>query len=279
MFNTTPYSLIFNRFLDQWMQHIGYRLLLCAALIFSINAKAGDSLQIAAASSLAAPLTDIGQAFYNQTGQEVRFTFASSSTLARQIRQGAPFSLFLSASPQWLTYAQQNDSKQNKDPQTPITFASNRLVAATGAPNQAPQPWSTEQLKAELYKARIVALADPNAVPLGQYSQEALSQLGLWPNTQVKWAFSRSARANLALLTSGAAPIALQYQSDVNHLKTHIAYTFSPTSHSTIRYQAWATSYSATQSKANAVNAFIEYLLSPMAQKVFLDQGFAAAPN
>src|SRR5271170_2188004 len=133
-------------------------------------------ITVFAAASLTNVLQELGDGFTKQTSIPVRFSFAASSALARQIENGSPADVFFSADLEWMDYLQSRKLIQSE---TRRDVLGNRLVLIAPAD-------STLKLKIEphfplagaLGKGRL-ATGDPAAVPVGRYAQEALTQLGI----------------------------------------------------------------------------------------------------
>jgi molybdate transport system substrate-binding protein len=155
--------------------------ILCLIWLAPTSAAASDkpSITVFAAASLTNVLQELGDGFTKTTSIPVRFSFAASSALARQIENGSPADVFFSADLEWMDYLQthkliQPDSRHN--------VIGNRLVLI--APTDSNIKLKIEPgfaLAAALGKGRL-ATGDPDAVPVGRYAREALTTLGVWSN-------------------------------------------------------------------------------------------------
>ena len=157
----------------------------------------------------AASLTDVAEAFamaYQVMHPETRVTVSvgASSTLARQIAAGAPAGVYLSASPEWTTFLQEEGQVQG----APVALARNRLVLL-GGPDDAP----LAEL-GDLRHVERIAVADPAHVPAGRYAQEVLRQAGLWDDVQPRIIPALDARAAVTAVSTGRADVAFAYASD-----------------------------------------------------------------
>ena len=157
----------------------------------------------------AASLTDIVEAFSGNyqdvpPGTKVTVSVGASSTLARQIAAGAPAGVYLSASPEWTTFLQEEGQVQR----APVALAQNRLVLV-GAPDAAP----LVDL-ADLRGIERIAVADPAHVPAGRYAHEVLSQAGLWDKLQDQLLPALDVRAAVMAVSTGRADVAFAYASD-----------------------------------------------------------------
>ena len=214
------------------------------------------------------PLNDLAQTFEREQRRRVRFSFAASSTLARQVMHGARADLFLSANRQWLDLLERDgflaDGSRSE-------LTGNRLVlirpADGGADVSLSRPASLLGALADL----PLVLADPSHVPAGIYAREALEYLNLWNPLQGRLAFAANARAVTVRVARGEAPLGITYASELSAESGLVSAAWLPAeSHSPIRYEL-ALIEPADNSPARA---FYEYLLSEHAQAVFLRYGF-----
>ena len=214
------------------------------------------------------PLNDLAQSFEREQGLPVRFSFAASSTLARQVMHGARADLFLSANRQWLDLLERDGFLAAGSRRELI---GNRLVlirlADSGADVILDRPAT---LLAALADFPLV-LADPSHVPAGVYAREALEHLGLWGALQGRLAFAANARAVTVRVVREEAALGITYASELRAGSDLAAAAFLPAdSHSPIRYELALIEPADNPSAL----AFHEYLLSGEAQQVFLKHGF-----
>lgn len=217
----------------------------------------------------AASLTDALQEAVTTAGNVARFSFAASSTLARQIENGAPADIFASADAQWADYLQQR-GKLVAD--TRRSFLSNRLVIVAPADRSAPLALETPgAFAARLGKGRI-ATGDPAHVPVGRYAQQALTTLGLWALAEPRLARAESARSALALVERGEVPLGIVYATDAAAAARVVRVaTFPATSHTRIAYP-----FALVAGRDTPENRrLLEALQSPAALAVFAKHGFA----
>jgi molybdate transport system substrate-binding protein len=189
-----------------------YALTLCTQLGFAAIARAADpELLVFAAASLTNVLDALGPEYTKATGQPVKFSFAASSALARQLEAGASADVFLSADAEWMDYVQ---TRNLIDPSTRRDLLGNRLVLIAPASN-------TVTLKIEpgfalgraLGSGRL-ATGDPDMVPVGKYAQSALTALGVWNDVADRLARAENARTALAFVARGEAPLGIVYATD-----------------------------------------------------------------
>ncbi len=231
-----------------------------------------EPLTIFAASSLKNAFDAIGEAFTQETGAEVVFSYAGTSVLARQIEQGAPADVFVSAHPIWINYL---DERELIDAETRVTFAGNRLVLV--APSSTvfdapPDLSSADDLLAILGEDGRLAVALVDAVPAGIYAREAMENLGVWDILQPRLAQSDNVRSALFLVARGEAPIGIVYASDAQvDEAVFAAATFPLDSHSAIRY----TASRVAQSDNATADRFLAFLISQEAQQILAENGFS----
>ena len=246
-------------------------LTLTAALALPAAAKAGE-ITVFAAASLKTALDRIAADWQEETGNTVVISYGGSPALAKQIQQGAPADIFISASQAWMDTL--DDAKLIK-PETRKNLLGNRLVlVAYGKDAPAVQITKGFELATLLGDGKL-AMALVDSVPAGQYGKEALENLGVWTSVEASVAQSENVRAALALVTSGEAPYGIVYASDAIAAdeagdKVTVVGTFPEDSHKPIIYPA---AVLASSTKPDAA-AFLDSLSSNAAHAVFESQGF-----
>ena len=222
----------------------------------------------------AASLSDVMQALARQlTPQaEVRFSFAASSTLARQIEQGAPAQLFVSADEAWMDYLAE---RGRIDVATRRVVAGNRLVVVRpGGTAVAPPGESVTALREALRPgprgAERIATGDPAHVPAGRYAQAALARLGLWNEIAPRLARADNVRSALSFVERGEAAAGIVYATDarVAHGLQVVA-RFPASSHPPIRYPA-----ALVRGASSAAHDFLAAISSAHAQPIWAAAGF-----
>lgn len=241
------------------------------ALSLSIAAQAepAEKITVFAAASLTNALSDIAQQYKKAHQVEVVSSFASSSTLARQIEAGAPANLFISADQKWMDYAA---GKKAIETDSRITLLTNSLVVV--APQASAQPSFTINKETKwlpLLQEGRLAVGDPDHVPAGIYAKEALTHLGAWESLMPKLAPAQDVRGALALVERGEAPLGIVYGSDAVASKgVKVVATFPEDSHQKVEYpMAMIKDNSST-----ATQAFYRYLQGPEAAAIFKHYGF-----
>jgi molybdate transport system substrate-binding protein len=247
---------------------LGLALAAAVAPMTAVRAQAGG-LVILAAASLKNALDEIAAAWAKDTGKTMpRISYAASSALAKQMEQGAPADLFISADLDWMDWVQQRNLIK---PQTRETLLGNALVLVEAAnANVAFKIAPGADLAAVLGDSRL-AVGEVNSVPAGKYAKEALEKLGMWAGVENKLAQTDNVRAALAFVARGEARFGIVYATDAKaEPKVKVVAIFPSTSHPPILYPAALT---ATSRNADAA-AFLAYLRSPTAVRLFVEQGF-----
>jgi molybdate transport system substrate-binding protein len=248
--------------------------LLLPALVLPTVARAQPSpITVFAAASLTDVFKDLGAQWKARTGQDIRFSFAASGTLARQIEQGAPAAIFASADEKWMDELAQKDLLLRETRVSPI---GNSLVLVAPA-NQA-KPVVLEKgtdLLALLGNGRL-AVGEPSSVPAGIYARQALTWMGQWDALQPHLASADSVRAALLLVERGEAPYGIVYGTDAAiDPGVKIVGTFPPASHDPVTYPFAVVKGTADPKAAIALLAF---LAGHDAEPAFRKFGFSALP-
>ncbi len=183
-----------------------------AAVPSVAQAQAAAPLTVFAAASLTDVFKALGQQWQARTGQTIRFSFAASSTLARQVEQGAPADLFASADETWMDYLQKRHLIVDSTRISPI---GNTLVLVAPSNQATPVQLGRDTDFSKLLGAdgRLVT-GDPAHVPVGIYAQQALTWMGQWNAVAPRLARAESVRAALLLVERGEAPYGIVYGTD-----------------------------------------------------------------
>ncbi|MDP6952217.1 MAG: molybdate ABC transporter substrate-binding protein [Alphaproteobacteria bacterium] len=228
-------------------------------------AQAEQVLVFAAASTRDAVLEAI-----DAHGGDVVASFAASSTLARQIENGAPAALFLSANAAWMDRLDslgllQAGSRQDR--------LGNRLALLASPDTELPQgPIVPDFPLADWLGDGRLALADPDHVPAGRYARAALESLGVWQAVARSSVRAPHVRAALALIERGETPLGIVYESDARVCASCQVVGILPAdSHPPIRYPLALIDGPAGE----AAHAFHAFLLSETAAEIFRRHGFA----
>lgn len=251
-------------------------LLLCF-LLPQNRADARPPLVFAASSTIHA-LTEIEQAFSAEKKQPLSLSFAASSTLAKQIANGAPAHLFLSANAHWMDFlSQRHRIVENSR----TDLLGNRLVLITRKNSDLPDILITRETDLlKLTQKQRIAMGDPAYVPAGIYAKSALVHLGMWSSVQPFTAPAKDVRSALAFVERGLCPLGIVYGSDAaNNTTVRVIGEFPEKSHPVILYPVAAISLSKPDPlQQKTARAFLRYLKTPKARSIFLAHGFMVLP-
>jgi molybdate transport system substrate-binding protein len=252
---------------QKWLGAVAFLL----ALLAAGASTAADKITVFAAASLTDALNAVDAAYTAKTGTGVAVSFASSSTLARQIEAGAPAQVFLSADTKWMDYL---DKKGLIEPGTRHDVLGNKLALIAPSDSSI----ATLSIDRTLDWQRLLgadghlAVGDPDHVPAGIYAKEALTNLGAWNALQPRLARADDVRGALALVERGEAPLGIVYVTDARvSQKVKIVGVFPEATHSPIVYP-----FAIVKGDASpAVTAYFRFLNGPEARTVFNRYGFA----
>jgi molybdate transport system substrate-binding protein len=228
-----------------------------------------QQLTVFAAASLTDAMKDISTKWTAAGHQPLVLSFGASSTLARQIEQGAPANVFASADEKWMDYLAE---KKLIAPDTRKDLLGNDLVLVVAA--NKPMHVAINKsfdLMGLLGPDGRLATGDPAHVPVGIYAEQALKALGMWDSVSSKLARTGDVRSALLLVERGEAPAGIVYATDAAVSNAvMIAGTFPADSHDPVSYP-FAVTKSGDTTEARALLAF---LTSPPARAVFVQRGF-----
>ena len=229
---------------------------------------AADKIVVFAAASMKNALDNADAAFAKETGKEVTVSYAASGPLAKQLENGAPADVFISADTNWMDYVA--GKKLIKD-DSRVNLLGNKLVLVAAKDKAKPVEIKQGFDLASLLGDGRLAMGQPESVPAGKYGKTALEKLGVWSSVEKKVAGAESVRAALALVSRGEAPYGIVYQTDVSaDPGVAVVGTFPADSHPPIVYPVAITS----SSKNPDVQAYFDYLKSAKAVPFFEHEGF-----
>ena len=231
---------------------------------------AEEALTVFAAASLKNALDDTNAAFSKATGVKVVASYAASSALVKQIEQGAPADVFISADLRWMDYAAEHKLIK---PDSRVNLLGNRLVLI------APKDSKLDKIAiakgfdiAKLAGDGRIAVADVKAVPAGLYAKAALETLGAWAAAEPKLAMAENVRATLAFVARGETPIGIVYETDAKiEPKVKIVGVFPDGSYPPVTYPVAATAATTNA----AVARYLDFLRTGAAKAIFEKYGFS----
>ena len=241
-------------------------LRLVVGLVLASGAARAAELTVFAAASLTDALAEVARAYEATTGDRVRFNFGASSTLARQIREGAPADVFVSADEAKMDEVA---ARNLLVPETRRVLLANTLVLVV--PNEG-RVAVTRPADLVGPAVRRVALAEPATVPAGIYARAYLEQVGLWPAVAPKVIPAANVRAALAAIEAGNVDAGFVYKTDAaRSTRVRVAYEVPTEEGPRIVYPV------AVLRDARAPDAarrWVAYLASAEASAVFTAHGF-----
>lgn len=249
---------------------------LYAAFVFTLlpgsgaaRAQSRDEITVFAAASLQNAFEEIGRAFRQKTGRAVKFSFAGSSALARQIEQGAPVAVFASADEQWMDYLQQRNLIAAGSRRS---LLGNRLVLVVPANSTASVDLKPGfDLAALLGRDGRWVTGDPASVPVGRYAQEALTSLGVWSFARTRLVRAENVRVALAFVERGEAAAGVVYETDAAlSRKVNVAGVFPAESHKPVSYPVAAIA----KHDSPGAREFLRLLEGPEARETYRKFGF-----
>lgn len=238
---------------------------LLLALLFPACGQAAE-LNVFAAASLTDALQEVAAAYEKETGDRLVLNLGASSTLARQIQEGAPADLFLSADEEKMDGL---EKQKLLLPGTRKSVLSNTLVVVV-PDDSSLRIAGPKDLAAP--SIRALALAEPRSVPAGIYAKEYLRKAGAWSQVADRVVPTENVRAALAAVAAGNVDAGIVYRTDARIAKrVRVAYEVP-------RAQGPAISYPfavlAGSRRPEAARKLLVYLASPKAAAVFRKHGF-----
>jgi molybdate transport system substrate-binding protein len=248
-------------------------LVLCAQVGFAAIAHAAEpELLVFAAASLTNVLEKLGPIYTQETGQPVKFSFAASSALARQLEAGASADVFASADLEWMDYVQ---ARKLIDRATRRDLLGNRLVLI--APKDSAVALKIAPgfaLAKALGPGGRLATGDPDYVPVGKYARSALTTLGVWSDVADRLVRADNVRTALAFVARGEAPLGIVYTTDAKiEPGVRVVDVFPEDTHLPITYPV-----AVVRDARPGADRFVKFLGGDTARAVFQEFGFITLP-
>ena len=243
-------------------------LLALAGVAVSPATAQDKTITVFAAASMKNALDEVDAAYTAKTGTKIVASYAASSALAKQIEQGAPADVFISADTDWMDYA---IGKKNINEASRVNLLGNSIVLI------APKDSKIDNVAigrgfdlAKLAGDGKVATGDVRSVPSGKYAKAALQKLGSWQAAEPKFAMADNVRAALLLVARNEAALGIVYATDARvEPGVKIVGTFPADSHPAIVYPVAATA----TAKREAAD-YLAFLRSTAAKNLFEKYGF-----
>lgn len=258
-----------KKYMNSW-------LAACVIVTTTIAVSAGTSaaseseVVVFAAASTTNAVSEIGKRYTARNLGRIKASFASSSTLAKQIENGAPADVYLSADRKWMDYL---EGKNLLVKGSRVDLLSNRIVLIAPGDSSI-QPFeigSGCSLIDRLGKKGRLSMGDPEHVPAGIYGKQALENLGVWDDVKQRVAPTKDVRAALVLVERAEAPLGQVYATDAAiSKKVRVVGTFPPKSHPPIVYPVAVVA----EGKIDSAAKFLNFLKTPDARAIFVKLGF-----
>ncbi len=251
------------------------KLLRWIAAVFAASLMASAAhaapVTVFAAASLKNALDEVG-AQYAKTGGDARFSYAASSAIARQIEQGAPADIYVSADSDWMNYLADRKlivASSRKD------LLTNNLALIAPADSKVALKIGKGMPLAKTLGDGRLAVAGPD-VPAGKYAKASLGALGVWDSVSGQLAQAENVRMALQYVARGESPLGIVYDTDAKvEPKVRIVGLFPAGSHPKIVYPVALVAASKNPDAAK----FLAYLSGPQAAAVFRKYGFTVLPR
>jgi molybdate transport system substrate-binding protein len=228
-----------------------------------------DAIVLAAA-SLKNALDEMAGQYQKRSNEKIAVSYASSSTLARQIENGAPADIFVSADLEWMDYVEKHNLLKTG---TRVNLLRNDIVLIAPADSKASVIIQRRFPLAMLLGDGRLAMGDPDHVPAGKYGKAALEFLDVWPAVAGRIARAENVRAALVLVSRGEAPFGIVYRTDAAaDPKVKVVGAFPAGSHPPVVYPA-AMLAAGTNPGAEK---FLAFMKSTEGMNIFRKYGFVA---
>jgi len=250
---------------------IAFALSLMFALVEWSSAPADaqeKTLTVFVAASMKNALDEVDAAYARKTGVKLAVSYAASSTLIKQIEQGAPADVFVSADLDWMDYGSQK--KVIKD-DTRVNLLGNKIVLIAPKDSKIDHvPIGQGFDLAKLAGDGRIVTADVNSVPVGKYAKAALEKLGAWQAAAPKFAMVENVRVALALVARGEGVLGIVYATDAKiEPGVKVVGVFPDDSHPAIIYPVAATATAKPET-----DDYLAFLRSQAAKAIFEKYGF-----
>jgi molybdate transport system substrate-binding protein len=271
--------MIFSLLFEQPFLNIGKNMIKKAAIwllsLFVISvtfaANAEDKVTVFAAASLTNALSEIAAQYEKENATKIVHSFAASSALAKQIENGAPADIFISADNKWMNYLQ---DKKLIDTASRRELLGNKLVIVAPKGRSFKVQFDKTFDFSKTFDGRLCT-GDIDAVPAGIYAKESLIKLNWWDAVKTRIVGAQDVRGALAFVERGECAAGIVYETDAKvSSKVEIVGVFPEETHSPIVYPIALVS----NSKNNG-NDYLTYLQSAEAVDIFKKFGFSILMN
>lgn len=240
--------------------------ILALTCVFSTVAVAQQELLVSAAASLTNAFGEVGKQFEKANpGVRVTFNFGASGALLQQIDKGAPVDVFASADQKTMDQAKE---KNLILPETRKDFVSNGLVLIVPSDSKLAIKGVKDLAQTQVTR---IALGNPESVPVGRYTQEVLTNAGLWEPLKPKFILAETVRQALDYVGRGEVDAGFVFGTDAIIAKDRVLVAAVAEGHKPIRYPVAVV---AGTKKREMSQRFIDFLLGSKGQSVLSRYGF-----
>lgn len=226
---------------------------------------AAEQITVFAAASATNAIQDLAALYEKEKGVKVVTSFAAASALAKQIEQGAPADVFVSADLKWMDYL---DDKGKIVKASRRNLFGNRLVLIAPKGKAFPVKLEKGFDLPGAFQGRWCS-CNPD-VPIGRYSQQALTALGWWAALEPRLAAAPDVRSALAFVERGECAVGIVYETDAKMSgKVEVLGVFPADTHAPVLYPV-----ALVQGAKPAAQGFLDFLRTPAAAQVFRQYGF-----
>ena len=238
--------------------------------LFSSGAAQAGDVRVAAAASLTDVLTELSRSYEKKhSGVAIKASFAGSSTLAKQIENGAPADIFISADKEWADYL---DTRNLLNKSTRVDLLTNELVLISPIKREPSITIARDFDFLASFSGKLCT-GDTASVPVGKYAKQALTYYGWWSAIQPRLVGTEDVRTALAFVERGECALGIVYKTDaLVSKKVTVVARFPVESHLPIVYPGGLTKNASAEAQA-----FWQFLQSDAAAEVFVRYGFMLA--
>lgn len=244
-------------------------VIIFSLLALSLNGKTKvkNELTVLAAASMTDVLNEVNGLYSKRTGSKILPSFASSGILQKQIEQGAPADVFISAGKKQMEALVEKGFVKKEDS---FDFLENKIVLISNKDSKIQVSSIIDVTNPEI---KMIGLGDFSHVPVGQYSKKIFSELGILEQVTRKANFGSNARTVLTWVQMNEVDVGVVYETDAKVSKNVKILAYAPKDFSEkVIYPAGIVSDSKNIQEAKK---YIEFLKSDEVRKIFEKYGFS----
>ena len=244
-----------------------FLLVFSMLIITSSVSYAAEKVAIYAAASTTNMIDEV-LAVYNKKGGNAVSTYGSSGALAKQIEQGAPAGIFISANQEWMNKLEKDNMILNNSRKNLI---GNKLVLVTNVKNSVKVDFNKKVDFASILKNEKLVIGAPESVPAGQYAKQAFTKLGYWDSLQKNIVAASNVRDALSFVSRGEALLGVVFGTDaIADKNVKVVAEFPAETHDDISYPVAIIK----DNNNDEVKKLYDFLISDEAKKIYVKYGF-----